>query len=480
MGRLSELISNPQGLYSLLAYDEGGSSSTSEVEFAKTSNTGSRAQIRRAIRALLPSFVSRPLRRRSDAEYIDDHDNGAILPKPNSTSYLNGLRGLASLVVAMQHNTNDYFPANHRGWGDPPGEHHIIQLPLIRLILDGSFAVTIFFVISGFALSYGPLKKMHQGKAEQAISAIPSSVFRRPVRLFTPVVPVLVFSNIVMIRWLSVFYQNETENLLPPQPSFLAELHHTWAELLQTVITGVAPATMPQIWTLAVEYQGSLLIFLCCLTFARVTSVMRMCFVTAIFCWQWYLGQWQLSLFLAGMILADLKLLRPEFPSLGRRTRAVVDAGNWVMLFMALYLGGWPIYGDGGATLGFTYFNWVPTGNVPQQRFWHSVSAIMLVFSLENMAGGKLQSWLNARWLLYLGEISYGLYLVHWMVGMNSLTKGTIIRLRRLPGCSSFLAWLVGFTISMPLCIWVGDLHWRFVDKKSVRLAKWLSDAVGI
>ncbi|GKT39835.1 uncharacterized protein ColSpa_00016 [Colletotrichum spaethianum] len=469
----------------VLPDNEDGSSGFTG-EHSEKSGTRINGRIRSALWSLLPSFVSRPIRRRYDCSYNEDYDgtDGAI-PHPNSTSYLNGLRGIASLIVATQHNIQEYFTLIHRGWGDQPSDKHIIQLPFVRLIIHGSFSVALFFVISGFALSYGPLKKIHRRTRTEAVDALSSSILRRPFRLFLPIVPVLLFSNIVLIRWFGAFYQLGSMNILPPQASFWAELQHIWAEFRQTVVSRNSPATMPQIWTLSVEYQGSLLVFLCCQALAPVATVQRFLIMAALFWWQWSLGHWALGLFLAGMIIADLRELRPKLPTLGKRTKYVAGAANWFMLFMSLFLGGWPLQGNGGVTLGFSYFNWVPTGNIPQQWFWYSVSAIMLVVSLENMPGGKLQSWLNAQWVLYLGEISYGLYLVHWMVWMNRLTKGNIVSLMTAPGWmsfwaswSNFVAWLVGFMMALPFCIWIADLHWRFVDKSSVRMAKWLSDAL--
>ncbi|KAJ0165688.1 hypothetical protein CTA2_10362 [Colletotrichum tanaceti] len=483
MQRFLHFVSHPLQPYSPLTHEEdGGETPGPGDEAEKPPSAAARrgALIRRALWSLLPSFVSRPIRRRTDPNYTEEEDDDGAISEPSSTSYLNGLRGIASLIVACQHNTNQYFPANNRGWGDPPGHHAIIQLPFVRTILAGSFSVTVFFVISGFALSYGPLKRMHQGRPDDAIGTVPSSLFRRPLRLFLPIVPILVFTNLVLIQWLQCFYAMEAVKIVPPQSDVWEALAQTWRDFIKIIVGAFPPPAMPQVWTLGAEYQGSLLVFLCCVAFARLGPVARMWLVSAVFCWQWHVGYWQTALFLSGMVLADLHLLRPELPPLRWGTRAALAAANWLMFLMALWLGGWPIYGEGGTTLGFTYFDWVPVGNVPKERFWHGVSAIALVSSLENMPGGRLQSWLNARWVLYLGEISYGLYLVHWMIAMNTLSKGSILQLRQQPGWSSLTAWMVGFAISMPLCIWIADLHWRLVDKPCVKLARRLSDFFGI
>ncbi|KAK2018444.1 hypothetical protein LZ32DRAFT_624875 [Colletotrichum eremochloae] len=462
--------------YMVLPNHENGSSNLPSEHLEK-SGPSVHAQVRSAFWSLLPSFV----RHSYDLSYNEDHDSkdGAI-PQPNATSHLNGLRGIASLIVATQHNVEEYFPLIHRGWGDESSDTHIIQLPFVRLMVHGSFSVALFFVISGFALSYGPLKKIHRRETTDVLS---SSVLRRPFRFFLPVIPVLLFSNFILVRWLGAFYAFGSTNTIPPQSSFWAELQQSWNGFREIVISGDHPDTLPQTWTLGVEFQGSLLIFLCCQAFAQVATIPRFIFMAGIFWWQWSLGNWGRGLFLAGMMMADLRELRPKLPVLGQRAGYVASAANWLMLFMALFLGGWPLQGNGGATLGFSYFDWVPTGEMAQPWFWYSVSAIMLVLSIENMPGGILQTWLNALWVLYLGEISYALYLVHYAVWMNQLTKGNILSLIAIPAWinfwgswSNFAAWLIGFIAALPFCIWFADLYWRFVDIKSVKLAKWLVD----
>ncbi|KAK1973220.1 acyltransferase family-domain-containing protein [Colletotrichum cereale] len=468
--------------YMVLPDNEDGGSSLPRDQSEKSS-WGINAQVRNILWSLLPSFVSRPIRRRYDLSYNEDYDgkDGAI-PQPNATSYLNGLRGIASLVVALQHNVEEYFPLIHRGWGDEPDDTHIIQLPFVRLIIHGSFSVALFFVISGFALSYGPLKKIHR---RETIDVLSSSVLRRPFRLFLPVIPILVFSNFILVRWLGALYVSGSMDVIQPQSSLWAEIQQSWTDFRAIIVSGDHPDSVPQTWTLSVEYQGSLLVFLCCQALARVATVPRFVSMAAIFWWQWSLGNWGPGLFLAGMMIADLRELRPKLPILGQRAGYLISAANWLMLLMGLFFGGWPLKGNGGATLGFSYFNWVPTGEIAQQWFWYSVSAIMLVLSLENMPGGMLQTWLDARWVLYLGEISYGLYLVHFAVWMNPLAKGKVWSLMMNPAWISFWgswsnlsAWLLGFIAALPFCIWIADLYWRFVDKTSVRLARWLGDVL--
>ncbi|KAM3509685.1 hypothetical protein MY10362_000479 [Beauveria mimosiformis] len=161
--------------------------------------------LRGAFWFLMPSFV---------ANYFNPaQDEQAAPPKLFPTSYLNSLRGIASLIVVFQHNSSEYFESNYRGWGDQADDHHIIQLPFIRVLVSGGFMVAIFFVISGFSLTYGPLDRIYRGDTDAAIGSLPSSLFRRPFRLFLPAVPVVIICTIM--KRFEVLYGHQQQKPIP-------------------------------------------------------------------------------------------------------------------------------------------------------------------------------------------------------------------------------------------------------------------------
>ncbi|KAJ5167001.1 uncharacterized protein N7482_005782 [Penicillium canariense] len=146
---------------------------------------------------LLPSFI---------------HGSEAHECRP-FTSSLDGLRGYAALAVMNYHILYAYQAIVFYGYGlsqealasscARPEDSHaktnwIIQLPIIRLPFTGTWAISVFYVMSGFPLSYKPLKESREyplGFAKGA-AAVVSSFLRRPIRLFGP--PVL-FTFITML-----------------------------------------------------------------------------------------------------------------------------------------------------------------------------------------------------------------------------------------------------------------------------------------
>lgn len=131
---------------------------------------------RQALFLLLPSFVQNSIRPSLQP------DSGKPL---HPTAWLDGMRGLAALFVFMQHLSypiHDVFSA----WTPEQDYNHFLRLPLIRFFYDGAFMVAIFFVLSGYALSYKPVKQMRNAETDALVQTLSSSVFRRAVRLYLP------------------------------------------------------------------------------------------------------------------------------------------------------------------------------------------------------------------------------------------------------------------------------------------------------
>jgi peptidoglycan/LPS O-acetylase OafA/YrhL len=63
----------------------------------------------------------------------------------------------------------------------------LFLVPILRIIHSGRFMVVIFFVISGYVLSYRGLQLAREGKTEKLLESLSSSVFRRWLRLHLPV-----------------------------------------------------------------------------------------------------------------------------------------------------------------------------------------------------------------------------------------------------------------------------------------------------
>lgn len=137
-------------------------------------NISWQATIRNTLHFLKPSFLQGPEAR------------AKIRPaKLHPTSYLDGMRGTAAFSVFIFHLL--YSPyMTERGWGANNKHYDFWRLPIIRLPYQGSIGVAIFFVISGYALSYRPIKLVRSGKMLDGYQSLTSTLLRRWARLFLP------------------------------------------------------------------------------------------------------------------------------------------------------------------------------------------------------------------------------------------------------------------------------------------------------
>lgn len=146
--------------------------------FAVSTKTSVLQTTKRFLHFLLPSFLH-------FAKSSSENSTDPITTKfVHPTAWLDGMRGIAALLVYVYHlsySTHDVMTA----W-TPTGKRDFLRLPLIRFFYNGHFMVSIFFVLSGYALSYKPVKQIRKGEVQSLLEGLASSVFRRWMRLYLP------------------------------------------------------------------------------------------------------------------------------------------------------------------------------------------------------------------------------------------------------------------------------------------------------
>lgn len=264
---------------------------------------------------------------------------------------------------------------------------------------------------------------------------------------------------------------------IAPMPNIFLEAWYGFQNLLviNTKPYRILPY-FPQGWTLPEEYTGSLLLFLCCLAFARTSIRVRVIGVSIVAGYQFYIGEWIGFLFLAGMLLAELRHFRAKRPELKPIYRWVLTIFSTLMLLPALFFGSWPINGTPSQCVGFRYFASIHIGAMDQVRFFLAWAGVALVLALENLP--FLQALFNTSLVLYFGDISYSLYLVHWMVaqGWSKHVAYAMIG----SGYTKLSACLTAVSLTLILGVWLADLLWRLGDAQSVRFARWTANRLGV
>jgi peptidoglycan/LPS O-acetylase OafA/YrhL len=105
-----------------------------------------------------------------------------------------------------------------------------VCFPGIRILFSGGhLAVAIFFVISGYVLSAGPLRSIHAKDTIKTADRIGSALFRRWLRLF---IPVLATTFIWMTTWHLFGIRSSNPIAAPPEKTYAAEIWKWYCDAL--------------------------------------------------------------------------------------------------------------------------------------------------------------------------------------------------------------------------------------------------------
>lgn len=441
---------------------------------------------------LLPSFVQQKLRPTTNTKSQRIHQ----------TSYLDGLRGVASFIVFMGHYTEENL-----GWFTEPyglyedgAPSSPLQLPFIRVIYSARPMVHIFFIISGFVLSYKPLKQIHLQQHSALLVALSSSVFRRAFRLFVPsfitllIMATTVYFGVSDDRYASAFF------------AFSSQMAHWWStcwELVQAVwalndLSYPQPVYNPALWTIPVEFTQSLLLFIVLLGLSRCIAKARFALlVSIIMCCLWS-GQLYTVEFLGGMFVAEITLAQdrslftlsssptilPKFmvddPPKGKCNTAIKHSllqAFWVAnLICGLFIASWT-NNHVDEVWGLRYLDAHTPEPYEGQRFWFCLGGFQIVAACTQVR--FLQRIFIGNVPQYLGSISYALYLTHNLC-LTILEPRVAPRLDQYFGKTTLWGrqcfWGMGLVFYLPIVICVADLFWRLVDTPTVRFGRWLEE----
>ncbi|PYI06048.1 hypothetical protein BO78DRAFT_292293, partial [Aspergillus sclerotiicarbonarius CBS 121057] len=435
-------------------------------------------------------------------------------------SSLDGLRGYAALAVMNYHILYAYQNIVFYGYGlsqeavasscGRPGESHattnwIIQLPILRLPITGTWPISVFYVLSGFALSYKPLKESReplQGFAKST-AAVASSCLRRPIRLFGP--PVLATFITMLGLQLGAFNSSQAiskssdwvsiinEALVAPLSSFSAQLadwvYQTWRMLFVFWWGDIHNHYDVHLWTIPAEFRSSLAIFLFLPMYITVKPWVRRPLTVLSIIYIYALDRWDVALFYSGLLIADTSIdwMQTHDETTNRKfsERIVVRVLRIVLLGLSLHLLSGPDF-CASQTPGFrTLSLLVPSSDPAPFRFLPNLGGIILISLITHTAPSNpvVSTVLNGFIPQYLGRISYSLYIVHGplthMIGYH-LFKA----LWTVTGVEQVWRYVVGFlaayVVLVTIIICIADMFWRGIDKTFVQVARKFENLITI
>lgn len=447
----------------------------------------------------------------------------------STTAWIDGVRGLAALIVAVDHLFWHVIGPLFQGYKSFPPEAHssILQLPGPSIIFSAFAMVPLFFVISGYCISLSSIRARAAVAADPSalLTTLSAAVFRRGLRLALPVVAIALLSQLVYaLGGYSAWPWHEDRAALPPPGDSSLRAHAGYlfsyfGALFDQVLTGAhcggagtqdCPVGLNgQMWTIPLELRGSLLVYLCVLGTARVRPAPRKCLLGLLAAAMLWRAWWEGATFVGGLLIAeatrggdddeahggDLLLLSPGGPEpcwlprwhRRRRDTQLRNAGAAALAAVGVWLLCVPnaqdVFGGYGPCYNFLFARFTPArwfvGEArPRADFcWRAVGGMAVVAALAD--GGSLSAVLRRPFFSaaaqYFGRISFMLYLVHIMVFECLLLRLQIPLIGVLGMDRINLAGNVARVLLLPLAFWVSEALVEVLDKRSIALAKRLS-----
>lgn len=408
------------------------------------------------------------------------------------------------------------------------------HIPLIDLLFEGGGAVPIFFIISGYVLSRRAVRLMRGRQTSDMLKAIASATIRRGPRLFLPCFAV---AFLTMVLTAAGAYDkskliNERLKVVPKTlnssaalPVLLHQywLHVTW--LLSAVYPFEIQLFHPEYftydghqWSIPVEYYSSLAMFGTLVAVSQLQTLWRISLILCAYSYFYLSGRQRITPFFTDLLIAEAEAAIQDYrrkrsldlptarPNSTLRPQTAPDdsrIGQALLRFLtSMSPRNVEILSVISMIMGVTMITSFHTeGNVSESPVhwifkhlvWEPTSfllyygAMLVVVSV--ICSNYLQPVFTNAVSLYLGDISFGIYLVHGPIIRSVgylILPATLGRAANLSGEDQIdavwfasvstgracLGSLMGYVIVCPMVIWAADLFWRFIDIPSVKLIK--------
>jgi len=358
------------------------------------------------------------------------------------TPYLESLRGLAAMQVLFLHAFSAYAPALVFDYAPPSALGFLRDTPL-AFIADGGAAVSLFFVLSGFVLTPSFARSVERPGAvavsryvRLAVPAIAAAAVALLVKVAVGTAPAATVAtegwNWLTLAWRPPLRPDYDLIDALAQGPLIGYRESSLLAFLGLKLTPVNYASLGPLWTLSIEMQGSLLVLALVICRRRGERLWQAALVAALALF----GRTYLLGFVVGHVLAE--------------TNAQAALRRWpASALAALALGGLLVcWADAYVPVGALACE-AHAWRYPCNSHWLKIAGAILVF-VAALGSERAERALTARPLLWLGKLSFPIYLVHWPVVCG---VSTLFYLAAAGGADSGFARFVAVVASVGLSL---------------------------
>lgn len=346
--------------------------------------------------------------------------------------YIDGLRGVASLAVAILHLTI--------GGGFEMTLRAVLPAAAIAVLSHGYLGVEIFFVISGFVIAYSIRGRTITGRY------LGNFAVRRSLRLDPPYYVTIALALIVI--WISNQLMTDRTAEMPGWTTVLAHMFYLQGFLGMTNIVGV-------FWTLCLEVQFYLVLTVCvglCQFIVRKTGdkpAVRTAAYTTVF---------------GALAITSFAMALDFIPVFVRG----IFLTDWYLFFAGALLW-WVLQKSVPAWVFWIYCLgpvWVSVHHHDLDGVFGSLTAIS-IFAAARFS--YMNVWLSDRFIQFFGRISYSLYLLHIVIGQRVVNLG-----RRFSG-DNLLPGLFWILLGLAASVAAAWLMYHYIERPGIAWGKRLS-----
>ncbi|TCP36098.1 acyltransferase [Sphingomonas sp. BK235] len=351
---------------------------------------------------------------------------------------LQSIRGIASLFVVVGHCISFY--AAPAWWN------------LFKHIVNTKAAVEVFFVLSGYVLG----RSLYKGDFSR--TSLEAYYIKRIARIY----PALLVASAVALLYVSLVHFNVP---IPAQSQWMSErfraerftIIHIAASFL-----GLLAFLIPPVWTIFVELVASALLPLAGILMANRVVLFWVLVIALVLVSVTVGGSvyYNVDLYLmdfalgAAIVLINPAHILPKVLTTHRMTVVVVLATALLICTRASFNVG------------------------PRDRWMHlyeSALAALIIFTFAKM--GFRSKPLRSRFFVWLGDISYSVYLLHFTVMCLTAAVLQIACPNAISTLGGVVAGLLLSVVTICVVLPLSALMYQKVELPGIRLGKWIARA---
>ncbi|CAJ2509207.1 Uu.00g142330.m01.CDS01 [Anthostomella pinea] len=338
--------------------------------------------------------------------------------KEGNVKWVDGLRGLASTLVVLTHiarafDGDLFLPVSAEGTSP-----RLLQLPFLRILVQGRIGVTIFSFVTGYVCALKPIKLYRQNNQDAAFTSIAKSALRRVPRLVIPCA-FATFISWIMAElgmfligkrsdcwWCGMTAPDQVPNIFVAFKSLIFNIINTW--------TKGANAYDGNQWTLLPLLRGSMQVYTFIIATSYIQPRYRMIASMMMYFYFYIGGDSAFGMqFFWGVFLCDVQNTPAATEWLTNRPKTSRLLAI-IFLTLGLYVASYPEGHAEWATWSHQMFKVlvrITPSNPDFPRYASGIGLQLITLGLHFSPG--LRDFLSSKYLLWLGKQSFAVYLLH-------------------------------------------------------------------